>query len=125
MCRQTPGCAERVEERLVGTRGAALGYGEIRGATSWKFEGEERNPYVQEQADLIACIRRGEPLNEGRRIAESTLCAIMGRMSAYTGRAISWDWAMTSSKLDLAPPRYELGELPVEPVAIPGVTPLI
>ncbi len=125
MCRQTPGCAERVEERLVGTRGAALGFGEIRGATSWKFEGEETNPYVQEQADLIACIRRGEPLNEGRRIAESTLCAIMGRMSAYTGRAISWDWAMTSSKLDLTPPRYELGELPVEPVAIPGVTPLV
>jgi predicted dehydrogenase len=125
MCRQTPGCAERVEERLVGTRGAAFGFGEIRGATSWKFEGEETNPYVQEQADLIACIRRGEPLNEGRRIAESTLCAIMGRMSAYTGRAISWDWAMTSSKLDLTPPRYELGELPVEPVAIPGVTPLV
>ena len=125
MCRQTPGCAERVEERLVGTRGTALGYGEIMGAAPWKFEGEETNPYVQEQADLIACIRRGEPLNEGRRIAESTLCAIMGRMSAYTGRAISWDWAMTSSKLDLTPPRYELGELPVEPVAIPGVTPLV
>ncbi len=125
MCRQTPGCAERIEERLVGTRGAAFGFGEIRGATSWKFEGEETNPYVQEQADLIACIRGGEPLNEGRRIAESTLCAIMGRMSAYTGRAISWDWAMTSSKLDLTPPRYELGDLPVEPVAIPGVTPLV
>jgi hypothetical protein len=49
----------------------------------------------------------------------------MGRMSAYTGRAISWDWAMTSSKLDLTPPYYDLGELPVEPVAIPGVTPLV
>jgi predicted dehydrogenase len=125
MCRQTPGCADRVEERLVGTRGTAFGYGEIRGAAPWKFEGEETNPYVQEQADLIASIRRGEPLNEGRRIAESTLCAIMGRMSAYTGRAISWDWAMTSSKLDLTPPRYELGDLPVEPAAIPGVTPLV
>ncbi len=125
MCRQTPGCADRVEERLVGTRGTAFGYGEIRGAAPWKFEAEERDPYVQEQADLIAAIRRGEPLNEGRRIAESTLCAIMGRMSAYTGRAISWDWAMNSSKLDLTPPRYELGDLPVEPVAVPGVTPLV
>ena len=125
MCRQTPGCADRVEERLTGTRGTAFGYGEIRGAVPWKFEGEERDPYVQEQADLIAAIRRGEPLNEGRRIAESTLCAIMGRMSAYTGRAISWDWAMNSSKLDLTPPGYELGALPVEPVAVPGVTPLV
>ncbi len=125
MCRQTPGCADRVEERLVGTRGTAFGYGEIKGASPWTFEGEETDPYVQEQADLIASIRRGEPLNEGRRIAESTLCAIMGRMSAYTGRAISWEWAMNSSTLDLTPPRYELGDLPVEPVAVPGVTPLV
>jgi hypothetical protein len=49
----------------------------------------------------------------------------MGRMSAYTGRAISWEWAMNNSKLDLTPPNFELGDLPVEPVAVPGVTPLV
>jgi len=125
MCRQIKGCADRVEERIVGTKGYAFGYGEIHGTNFWKFDGDEPNPYVQEQADLIASIRAGKPLNEGRRIAESTLCAIMGRMSAYTGRAISWEWAMTSSKLDLTPPKYDFGPLPVEPVAIPGVTPLI
>jgi predicted dehydrogenase len=125
MCRQIKGCADRVEERIVGTKGYAFGYGEIHGTNFWKFDGDEPNPYVQEQADLIASIRAGKPLNEGRRIAESTLCAIMGRMSAYTGRAISWEWAMTSSKLDLTPPKYDFGPLPVEPVAIPGVTPLV
>ena len=125
MCRQIKGCADRVEERIVGTKGYAFGYGEIHGTNFWKFDGDETNPYVQEQADLIASIRAGKPLNEGRRIAESTMCAIMGRMSAYTGRAISWEWAMTSSKLDLTPPKYDFGPLPVEPVAIPGVTPLI
>jgi len=125
MCRQIKGCADRVEERIVGTKGYAFGYGEIHGTNFWKFDGDETNPYVQEQTDLIASIRAGKPLNEGRRIAESTLCAIMGRMSAYTGRAISWEWAMTSSKLDLTPPKYDFGPLPVEPVAIPGVTPLI
>ncbi len=125
MCRQIKGCADRVEERIVGTKGYAFGYGEIHGTNFWKFDGDEPNPYVQEQADLIASIRAGKPLNEGRRIAESTLCAIMGRMSAYTGRAISWEWAMTSSKLDLTPSKYDFGPLPVEPVAIPGVTPLI
>jgi hypothetical protein len=46
-------------------------------------------------------------------------------MSAYTGRALKWDWAMTASKLDLTRPKYELGELPVDPVAIPGKTPLV
>ena len=125
MCRQTKGAAERVEEKLVGTKGVAFGYGEIKGQNPWKWEGEERNPYVQEQADLIASIRAGKPLNEGRRIAESTMCASIGRMSAYTGRAISWDWAMNSSQLDLTPKTYELGPNPVDPVAIPGQTPLI
>ncbi len=125
MCRQIAGCADRVEEKLIGTKGVAFGYGEIKGENAWKFEGDEANPYVQEQADLIASIRSGKPLNEGRRIAESTMCAIMGRMSAYTGRAISWDWAMNSSQLDLSPPKYEFGDLPVAPVAVPGQTPLV
>jgi hypothetical protein len=46
-------------------------------------------------------------------------------MSAYTGRAISWDWAMNASKLDLSPAKYEFGPNPVDPPAVPGVTPLI
>ena len=125
MCRQVPGCAERVEEKIVGTKGHAFGYGEISGPAAWKFEGEETNPYVVEHTDNIAAIRAGKPLNEGKRIAESTLCAILGRMSAYTGRAISWDWGLNSSKLDLSPAKYELGPNPVDPVAIPGKTPLV
>ncbi|MBU4330937.1 MAG: gfo/Idh/MocA family oxidoreductase, partial [Acidobacteria bacterium] len=64
-------------------------------------------------------------LNEGRQVAESTLTAIMGRMSAYTGRALNWDWVMNASKLDLTPPAYEFGDLPLAPVAIPGETPLV
>jgi len=125
MCRQTAGCAERVEEKIVGTKGHAFGYGEIGGANPWKFEADEPNPYVIEHADLIAAIRAGKPLNEGKRVAESTLCAIMGRMSAYTGRAIGWDWAMNASKLDLSPAKYEFGPNPVDPVAVPGQTPLV
>ncbi len=125
MCRQTKGCAERVEERIVGTKGVALSSGEIQGKKSWKFKGDEGKPYVQEHVDLIASIRKGKVLNEGRQIAESTLCAVIGRMSAYTGRAISWEWAMNSSKLDLSPAKYEFGPNETDPVAIPGTTPLI
>ena len=125
MCRQIEGCSDRVEEKIVGAKGSAMGYGEISGANAWKFQGDEPNPYVVEHADLIASIRSGKPLNEGKRIAESTLCAIMGRMSAYTGRAISWDWAMNASKLDLSPAKYEFGPNAVDPVAVPGRTPLI
>ena len=125
LCRQIPGCADRVEEKIVGTKGHAFGYGEISGPNAWKFEEDEPNPYVVEHADLIASIRAGKPLNEGKRIAESTLCAILGRMSAYTGRAVSWEWGLTSSKLDLSPAKYEFGPNPVDPVAVPGWTQLI
>jgi predicted dehydrogenase len=124
-CRQTKGCAERVEEKIIGSKGVAFGYGEIKGDRPWKFEGDEINPYVQEHTDLIASIRAGKPLNEGRQVAESTLCAIMGRMSAYTGRAISWDWAMNASQLDLTPKAMVFGPNPVDPPAVPGTTPLI
>jgi predicted dehydrogenase len=125
LCRQTKGCAERVEERIVGTKGVAWSSGRITGKKAWTFKGEEVNPYVQEHIDLIASIRKGKPLNEGRQIAESTMCAIMGRMSAYTGRAFSWEWAMNTSKLDLSPARYEFGPNPVDAPAIPGITELV
>ncbi|MFC2157626.1 Gfo/Idh/MocA family oxidoreductase [Acidobacteriota bacterium] len=128
MCRQTPGASNNVSERVIGTNGlsytdGANGY--IKGNKEFKYEKESPNPYVQEHIDLIAGIRAGKPLNEGQQVAESTMTAIMGRMSAYTGRAISWDWAMNSSKLDLRPPNYEFGDLPLRPVAIPGETSLV
>jgi hypothetical protein len=128
MCRQTAGAEDNVSERLVGTRGfsytdSANGY--IKGAKSYAPEMASPNPYVQEHIDLIASIKSGKPLNEGRQVAESTLTAIMGRMSAYTGRALSWDWVMNASKLDLTPPRFEWGALPPLEVAVPGKTALI
>ncbi len=60
------------------------------------------DPYVQEHTDLIASIRAGKPVNELKSVAESTLTAIMGRMSAYTGKNVTWDEAM-NSKEDLMP----------------------
>ena len=48
----------------------------------------------------------------------------MGRMSAYTGRAMSWDWVMNASTLDLTPPHLEFKALPPLEVAVPGKTEL-
>ena len=128
MCRQTEGASSRVSERLVGTMGSTFtsrtkGYTE--GKNAFLYEGESPNPYVQEHTDLIASIRSGKPLNEGKQVAESTLTAIMGRMSAYTGRELKWDWVMNASKLDLSLPKYEFGDLPVDAVAVPGQTMLV
>jgi predicted dehydrogenase len=123
-CRQTDGCASRVEEALFGTDGTVVtrsGHAVITGADPWRFQGDYLSPYVQEHRDLVASMSGGPHLNEARTVAESTLTAIMGRMSAYTGQAVTWEQALNSS-LDLSPPAYEFGELPVRPVAVPGKT---
>jgi predicted dehydrogenase len=126
LCRQINGCTDRIAERVVGTKGYAdVDRGVIEGEKPFKYDGPDPDHYVQEMADLIASIRNGSPINEGKQVAESTMDAIMGRMSAYTGRALKWDWAMTASKLDLTPPKYEFVAFPAEPVAVPGKTPLV
>jgi hypothetical protein len=126
LCRQINGCTDRIAERVVGTKGVAdVDLGVIAGEKPFKYEGPDPDHYVQEMADLIKSIRDGSPINEGKQVAESTMNAVMGRMSAYTGRALKWDWAMNASKLDLTPPKYEWGDLPAAPVAVPGKTPLV
>ncbi len=127
-CRQQDGADGRVEESIFGTRGTLTtrpGYAVIDSSEQWRFAGQNGNPYVDEHVNLLRSVRgEGPYLNEARRIAESTLTAIMGRMSAYTGKAVTWDQAMNSA-LDLSPPAYAFGDLPIREVPTPGKTPLI
>lgn len=125
MCRQQDGCCGNVSERVIGTKGSSNCAGLIkRGSRDWKFKGEVPSPYVQEHTDLITSIRKGKPLNEARQIAESSLTAIMGRMSAYTGQEITWDQALNSTE-NLMPEKLEFGPMPVAPTAVPGKTPFM
>ncbi|MCL5097412.1 MAG: Gfo/Idh/MocA family oxidoreductase [Candidatus Omnitrophica bacterium] len=120
MCRQIDNCSNQIGEAVAGSEGNSNCQTIITGSNPWRFSGRFRNPYEQEHADLIASIRAGQPLNEAQRAAESTLTAIMGRESAYSGQIIDWDSAL-ESKLDLSPAKYEFGPLPVPPVALPGI----
>jgi predicted dehydrogenase len=127
MCRQIDGCSGKVEEVVHGTSGRSTsrsGQAFIEGERPWRFTGDNRNPYVAEHEDLYRAVLSGSRINEARRVAESTLTAIMGRMSTYTGKTVTWEQAM-ESELDLSPPAYEFGTLPMRPVAVPGRTPLI
>ena len=125
MCRHTPKSAQRIGERVVGTRGTSDCTTSIKGEKAYKFEGPNPNPMVQEHTDLIASIRKGEPLNEGEQVAMSTLTAIGGRMSAYTGREISWNWLLNASKLDIFPKTIGPGPGVFPAVPVPGKTELI
>jgi len=122
MCRQIDGASHRVSERVAGTKGVSNCAGVIEGENAWRYEGPNPSPYVQEHADLIKSIRSGKPLNEGRQVAESTLCAIMGRESAYSRQRFKTSWFMSKCTLDLLPPDgLKLSDSkPVPPFAVPG-----
>lgn len=124
MCRQQPGTTSKVGEFFHGTRGTSNARTEITGPAAYRHEVVRGlNPYVEEHRNLVASIRAGKPLNEGRRIAESTLTAILGRESAYTGKTITWE-ELIASGLDLMPKTVAFGPLPTPAVPTPGVTTL-
>ncbi len=125
MCRQIPGCENNVSEALIGSKGfCQVNKYTITGEKSWRLEGKDNLPYVQEHADLIASIREDKPINELKNVAESTLTAIMGRMAAYTGQAVTWEQALNTEE-NLMPVKLEWGPLAVGPVAMPGQTKLV
>jgi len=123
--RHTNGTDNRVEEVFLGAKGMAriglFGPWSIRpkGGSLWRYRETNNNPYHQEHAEFIASIREGHALNEAQQVAESTLTAIMGRETAYSGKMLEWDDAL-NSKQDLSPAKLELGPMPMPPVAMPG-----
>ena len=122
MCRQIEGCDKSVSEALIGEKGTSqVDKYTISGAKAWRFGGQDNRPYVQEHTDFIASIRAGKPYNELKTVAESTLTAIMGRMSAYSGKVVTWEQALNSQET-LMPPNLTLGPLPTPPVPMPGQT---
>jgi myo-inositol 2-dehydrogenase/D-chiro-inositol 1-dehydrogenase len=124
--RQMEGCYNENSDYIMGTKGiATIGRGptpRITGEKTWQFEGQKNDMYQYEHDVLFSSIRQGKPLNDGERMATSTMLAIMGRMAAYTGQQITWDQAMNSQER-LGPERVEWDmSLPVTPLARPGVT---
>jgi len=121
-CRQMDGCDNDVSDHVFGTKGTCdIFKHATTGDTPWKYAGPKPNMYQVEHNELFASIRAGEPINNGDYMTKSTLMAIMARMSAYTGKTLTWDQAM-QSKEDLTPKSYDLGPIPVAPVATPGIT---
>ncbi|MBD3275503.1 MAG: twin-arginine translocation signal domain-containing protein, partial [Candidatus Marinimicrobia bacterium] len=114
MASQINGTTSRVGERIVGAKGSTWttrGEGNIEGENPWVFDGEMISGMEKEHADLIRSIIDDKPINEARRAAETNLTMIMGRISAYTGRAVQYSWIRDASKLDLSPESYEMGDM--------------
>jgi len=125
MCRQINGCKNNVSEFIMGTEGYTNCIDRIYnfdGTEKYKYpypvdeEGKEKGikvgPYVQEHIDMVTAIRNVEPYNEAENTAISTLVAIMGRISAYTGKETSWD-EMMNSDLKYGPKVFAMGPVDI------------
>jgi myo-inositol 2-dehydrogenase / D-chiro-inositol 1-dehydrogenase len=134
MARQVTGCWDRIGQSFRGEKGIADITGLVAAdrvyvgpadrkakLTLPKVDGHE-NSYVNEHANLLRSVVEQNPLNEAQQIADSTLSAIMGRISAYTGQLVTWD-EMVASNFSCKPSAadFEHGtvELPKEEPTLP------
>lgn len=127
--RQIVGCYNENSDYLLGVDGTCtIGRGpqpRIEGKANWTFSGQQYNMYQREHDLLFASIRKNQPMNDGKRMATSTMLAIMGRMAAYTGKQVTWDEAMNAQE-KLFPEHLEWeGHLDIQPLARPGIAKLV
>lgn len=129
-CRQQAGCDNENADEIIGAEGTAKinGFRKMRiitGKETWKYDGAQNDMYQTEHEEMFAAIRKGAPLNYGEKLAHSTLMGVMGRMSAYTGKTVTWEQAMKSEETfaPKEPLTWDM-KLPVPPVAMPGRTKL-
>jgi predicted dehydrogenase len=126
-CRQMNGTKTDVSDHVFGSKGTAeLQSHRMEGAFGrWRWRGDGPDDMYQNEHDaLFASIRANQPIHDGDLMCESTLMALMGRLSAYTGQEVTREQALASQE-DLSPPALEWGDLPTAPVAIPGVKELV
>ena len=131
LCRTQPNCYNEDSSIIMGSKGIAWPKnGRIDGPNKWRYQGPGVNPYVLEHAAFFKGIRSGEPLTCDY-MARSTMVAVMGQLSCYSGKEITWDQAMKSDfffppkpqdcTAEMEPP-VKPDEKGIYPVAIPGKT---
>jgi myo-inositol 2-dehydrogenase/D-chiro-inositol 1-dehydrogenase len=134
-CRTIPDCYNETSSIILGTKGRCdILKMRIQGETDWRYEGSRRDPYVVEHEALYQSIRSGKPINNGDYMARSTLIGIMGQITCYTGKEVTWEQVSNSDfyypprpeecTMEMEPPVKPDGD-GIYPVFIPGVTVLL
>jgi predicted dehydrogenase len=131
--RQISGCSNLKRELITGTKGFVDCNGtifDLKGNPVWKYpypkEGDTdltwkvKDPYVQEHINLVTAIRTGKQLSDAEAQVHSTMITIMGRISAYTGKDVTWE-EMLNSDLSLGPKTLAMGPVPNIPEKIPVI----
>ena len=127
--RQIPNCVNDNKATIYGSKGEGYEMGfsgmphiKVNGQTTWKYDGPRPDMYQVEHNEMFASIRAGKPINNGTRLATSTLTAIMGRMAAYTGQEVTWEKALNSQEALVPTDLKWDSTLTFPTVALPGRT---
>lgn len=127
-----PGCYSEVSDVVLGSKGRAnLMKHRIEGQTNWRYHGPNANPYQIEQNELLASVRKGQPINNGRYMALSTMTGVLGQIACYTGKKVTWDEALAAGNV-FGPADCDFStEPPIKPdadgtypVRVPGIAKL-
>ncbi|MFI3290427.1 MAG: Gfo/Idh/MocA family oxidoreductase [Opitutales bacterium] len=106
-CRQDPKSSALIMERVKGTKGTletALDKITITGENEWQSKSPANQCLVQEHTDLLKAITSGNKnYNKIDKLVDSTVAAILGRMSAYSGRKFGYEAAKMSLEESLVP----------------------
>ncbi|MCA8998705.1 MAG: gfo/Idh/MocA family oxidoreductase, partial [Planctomycetaceae bacterium] len=125
--RQIAGCYNENSCYILGTKGK--GFIDRRGVRTtmadgeaWRYKGESPNMYQVEHNEFFQSLREGKPLNNGDRMVNSTMMAIMGRMAGYSGKEVTWEEALNSDEVLV--PETPNWDAPVEmrQLAMPGLS---
>jgi predicted dehydrogenase len=133
-CRTTNGCYDEYSSLVFGSKGKAdIMACRITGENKWQGN-PNADAHQLEQTALFKAIREGRVINNGDYMARSTLIGIMGQISCYTGKEVTWDQISLSEfayppkpedcRDDMEPPTRP-GPDGTYPVYIPGKTQLI
>jgi len=139
-CRSINGCDNHNIVNIYGTKGYAELHSSkifnVDGSIAWEYPFPKQDDadqsmavpdgFVQEHIHLVKAIRTNTPVNDVERLVNSTLMAIMGRESAYTGQFITWDQIMASD-LKLGPDSCQFGNVPwfKEEIPLAGTPPKV
>jgi len=100
LCRNHVGCYNELSDTVFGTKGIArlANKYSIEGENTWKYEGPNCSMTDQEHVALFDSIRSGKPINNGEYMFGSTMLAILGEAVCNTGKEITWEEALQSTR---------------------------
>ncbi len=113
-----------VLERFVGTKGILEtnenNMQRITGAKPWEAPKGLPHALIEEHRVLIDSVLNNKKINMLREMVDSTLMAIAGRESCYSGTNFKYGWIKQKSQLSLAPKEWKFGVHDIDPIPLPG-----